>query len=85
MFFNRTDDLENIAKKRLDAQYGANKNVQEMKAHDTEFNKRMFGLRDKDDYRKELREANTPQAKVDNLRQKMNNANTFNKNNFGGM
>ena len=84
MFFNRTDDLENIAKKRLDAQYGANKNVQEMKAHDAEFNKRMFGL-SKDDYRKELREANTPQAKVGNLRQKMNNANTFNKNNFGGM
>ena len=85
MNFNRNDDLESIAKKRLDAQYGANRNVQDMKAHDDDFNKRMFGIRNDEDYRKQLREANTPQAKVDNLRQKMNNANTFNKNNFGGM
>lgn len=84
MNFNRTDDLESIAKKRLDAQYGANRNVQEMKAHDDDFNKRMFGVR-REDYRQDILRSNTPQAKVDNLKQRMNNANTFNKNNFGGM
>ena len=70
-FNRRVKDLTEV----FDEKYKANKNnhdriIQERK----DFNYKMFGIRDKEDLRKEIRESNSISSKVNNLNQKINAA-----------
>ena len=80
--FNRNNDLEEVFNQRYKANYGNNELVQEKKK---DFNFKMFGIRDKGDVKREMREANSDNGRVNNLNQKMNamnNINRFNKRDF---
>lgn len=80
--FNRNNDLEEVFNQRYKANYGNNELVQEKKK---DFNFKMFGIRDKGDVKREMREANSVNGRVNNLNQKMNamnNINRFNKRDF---
>jgi hypothetical protein len=84
MNFKRNNDLQEIFDQKYEVNYNANNNVRQEKERQDNFNKRMFGMYNKQDFRKELRNANTPTSQVNNLKQRMDAANTFNRNNFGG-
>ena len=80
--FRRDNDLEEVFNQRYKANYGNNELVQEKKK---DFNFKMFGIRDKGDVKREMREANSVNGRVNNLNQKMNamnNINRFNKRDF---
>ena len=74
--FNRNNDLEEVFNQRYKANYGNNELVQEKKK---DFNFKMFGIRDKGDVKREMREANSVNGRVNNLNQKMNAMNNMNK------
>lgn len=67
--FTRTKDLTQIFNDKWKANYGNNEKVQQAKK---DFNFRMFGIRDKEDVRKEMREFNSVSGQVERLNQKMN-------------
>ena len=76
---NRNKDLSQV----FDERWRANKvDDKKIKQARKDFNFKMYGIRDKEDVRKELREANTVNAKVERLNQKMSSLNNFNRNNF---
>ena len=87
MNFQRNNDLTNVFDQRWNANHGNNEKVQQAKK---DFNYKMFGIRDKEDIRREMREANSVSSKVNNLNQKvdavkaMNNIGKMNnmRNNF---
>ncbi len=78
-FNNRNRDLSQV----FDQRWKANKsNDKKIKEERKEFNFKMYGIRDKEDVRKELRQANTVDAKVERLNQKMAGLSKLNRNNF---
>lgn len=82
MNFKRNNDLTEVFDQKWNANHGNNEIVQQKKK---DFNLKMFGIRDKNDVKKEMREANSVNGRVNNLNQKMsamNNMNRFNNNNF---
>lgn len=77
--FNRNNDLEEVFNQRYKANYGNNEKVQE---NIKDFNRKMFGIRDKADIRREIREANSVNSQVERLNQKMSSLNKINRNNW---
>lgn len=67
--YNRNKDLTQVFDEKWRANYRNNEKVQEAKK---EFNKRVFGIRDKEDVRKEIREFNSVSSQVDRLNQRIN-------------
>lgn len=80
MNFQRNNDLTNVFNQRWNANHGNNEKVQQAKK---DFNYKMFGIRDKEDIRREMREANSVSSKVNNLNQKMDAVKAMN--NIGKM
>lgn len=78
-FNNRNKDLSQVFDQRWKA---SNINDKKIKEERKQFNFKMFGIRDKEDVRKELRQANTVDAKVERLNQKMAGLSKLNRNNF---
>lgn len=76
---DRSEDLTKIFDRKYHANHDVNEQVQQKKK---DFNFKMFGIRDKEDVRKELREANSVEGQVKNLQEKMSGMN--NNNNTGG-
>lgn len=76
---NRNKDLSQVFDQRWKA---SNINDKKIKEERKQFNFKMFGIRDKEDVRKELRQANTVDAKVARLNQKMAGLSKLNRNNF---
>ena len=76
---NRNKDLSQVFDQRWKA---SNINDKKIKEERKQFNFKMFGIRDKEDVRKELRQANTVDAKVERLNQKMAGLSKLNRNNF---
>lgn len=90
MNFKRNNDLSEVFEQKYRANHGNNEIISQKKK---DFDLKMFGIRDKEDIRKEMREANSVQSQVNNLNQRMNalnpnmsNVNTNNSinNNFNG-
>ena len=77
-FNNNSEDLTNIFDKRYQVNKGANKMVQDRKK---DFNRKFFGIRDKEEVRKEMREANSVESQVNNLKQRMSGLTRNNFNN----
>ena len=77
MDFNnkRVEDLTKVFDKRYSANNGNYEKVSQAKK---DFNYRMFGIRDKEDKRQELREANSPQGQVNRLNERIGNAKSIN-------
>lgn len=69
--FNRNKDLTQIFDEKWRANYGNNEKVSQAKK---DFNKRMFGIRDKEEIRKEMREHYSVGSQVERLNQRMNSA-----------
>lgn len=69
MNFKKNNDLENVFEQRYRANHGNNEIVQEKKK---DFNRKMFNIRDREDIRKEMREANSISGKVNSLNERMN-------------
>lgn len=84
MNFKRENDLQEIFDAKWQANHEANNNVRREKDKQEDFDRRMFGIRNKEELRREMRQAHSVENQVNNLKQRMNNANTFNRNNFGG-
>ena len=78
-FNNRNKDLSQVFDQRWKA---SNINDKKINEERKQFNFKMFGIRDKEDIRKELRQANTVDAKVERLNQKMAGLSKLNRNNF---
>ena len=78
-FNNRNRDLSQVFDQRWKANTINDKKIKEDRK---QFNFKMFGIRDKEDVRKELRQANTVDAKVERLNQKMAGLSKLNRNNF---
>ncbi|MBR3161949.1 MAG: hypothetical protein IKF19_04390 [Bacilli bacterium] len=78
---DRTDDLTKIFDRKYHANHDVNGDVQQRKK---EFNEKFFGIRDKEDIRRELREANSVNGKVENLKNKISGmqSNNFDKGGF---
>ena len=77
-FNNNSEDLTNIFDKRYQVNKGANKMVQDRKK---DFNRKFFGIRDKEEVRKELRDANSVQGQVNSLKERMSGLTRNNFNN----
>ena len=69
MNFKRNNDLSEVFDQKYKANHGNNEIVNQNKKN---FDLKMFGIRDKEDIRKELRKANSVQSQVNNLNQRMN-------------
>ncbi len=78
-FKNKNQDLSQIFNQRWKANKSINKKLKESKK---EFNFKMYGIKDKEDIKKELHDANTVEAKVERLNQKMAGLKKLNRNNF---
>lgn len=78
--FNRNKDVTQVFDERWRANYGKNEKISQTKE---DFNKRMFGIRDKEEIRKEMREYNSVESQVERLNQKMNSSASMRNNNFG--
>ena len=76
---NRQKDLNKVFDERWRANKVDNDKIRQARK---EFNLKMYGIRDKEDVRKELRQANTVEAKVERLNQKMDGLKNLNRNNF---
>ena len=75
----RNNDLGKI----FDKKYTVNKNTsRQISEHQKDFTKRMFGIRDKEEIRKELREANSVNSKVSNLKNRINSITNNNRQGF---
>ena len=79
MNFQKNEDLTCVFDKRWRANHGNNEKVQEAKDN---FNFKMFGIKDKNIIKKEIREANSVRGQVNNLNQKIDAMKRFNRNNF---
>ena len=78
-FNNRNNDISKV----FDQRWQANKiDYKKIKEHQKDFNLKMYGIKDKEEIRKEMREANSVNAKVERLNQKMSSLNNYNRNNF---
>lgn len=78
-FNNRNKDLSQVFDQRWKANKSINKKLKESKK---KFNFKMYGIKDKEDIKKELHDANTVEAKVERLNQKMAGLKKLNRNNF---
>lgn len=77
--FRRNNDLEEVFNQRYKANHGNNERVQrEIK----DFNYKMYGIKDKDDTRKMMRDANSVKGQIDRLNKNINAVNNFNRNNW---
>ena len=76
---NRQKDLNKVFDERWHANRVDNDKIRQARK---DFNFKMYGIRDKEDVRKELRESNTVNAKVERLNQKMEGIKNLNRNNF---
>lgn len=74
----RSEDLTKVFDKRYKVNNNVNVQVQQKKK---DFNFKMFGIRDKEDVRRELREANSVDGRVNRLKERMN---SMNNNKTGG-
>ncbi len=77
---DRQEDLTKIFDRKYHANHDVNGMVQQRKK---DFNEKFFGIRDKEDVRRELREANSVEGHVNNLKEKISSMNNMN-NNGGG-
>lgn len=76
MNFKRNNDLTEVFDQKWNANHGNNEMVQQKKK---DFNFKMFGIRDKDDVRREKREANSVNGRVNNLNQRMSSMRNMNR------
>lgn len=67
--FRKNNDLGEVFDQRYKANHGNNERVQK-EIHD--FNKRMFNIHDRDDYRKEMLKSNSVSGQVNALNERMN-------------
>ena len=75
---DRTEDLTKIFDRKYHANHDVNGQVQQRKK---EFNEKFFGIRDKEDVRREMREANSVEGQVNDLKQRMSGMNHNNYDN----
>ena len=75
---DRSEDLTKIFDRKYHANHDVNGSVQQRKK---EFNEKFFGIRDKEEIRKEMREANSVEGQVNNLKERMSGMNHNNYNN----
>lgn len=78
---DRTEDLTKIFDRKYHANHDVNGVIQQKKK---DFNEKFFGIRDKDEIRREMREANSVNGQVKNLEERMSGMNHNNFNNNGG-
>ena len=78
--FNRNKDVTQVFDERWRVNYRTNEKVSQAKK---DFNRRMFGIRDKEEVRKEMREYNSVESQVERLNQKMNSSSVMRNNNLG--
>lgn len=81
--FKRNNDLTEVFDQKYKANHGNNERVQqEIK----DFNRKIFGIKDKEDIRKEMRKSNSVEGQVNSLNQRMNcmNPRMGNVNNING-
>lgn len=71
-FNNRSEDVTRVFDKGYQTNHGVNDQVQQRKK---DFNFKMFGIRDKEDIRREMREANSVNGQVSNLKERVNSMN----------
>ncbi len=77
--YNRNKDLTEVFNQKWNANYRTSEKISNnMK----EFNKKMFNIKDKEEIRKEMREANTVNSQVDRLNKKMEGLNNSNRSKF---
>ena len=77
---NRIDrDLTKVFDRKWQANY---KTSEKISNNMKEFNKKMFNIKDKDEIRKEMREANTVNSQVDRLNKKMDGLKNNNRTKF---
>ena len=79
MNFKRNNDLTEVFDQRWRANHGNNERVQQAKA---DFNFKMFGIKDKNMIKKDMREANSVRGQDNSLNQRVNAMKQFNRNNF---
>ena len=72
---DRTEDLTKIFDRKYHANHDVNGEVQQRKK---DFNEKFFGIKDREDVRRELREANSVEGQVDDLKQRMSGMDTNN-------
>ena len=77
--YNRNKDLTEVFNQKWNANYRTSEKISNnMK----EFNKKMFNIKDKEEIRKEMREANTVNSQVDRLNKKMEGLQNNNRTKF---
>lgn len=82
-FNNQNNRINNDLGKVFDRKWQANYKTSEKISNNMEaFNKKMFNIKDKDEIRKEMRDANTVNSKVDRLNKKMEGLQTNNRSKF---
>ena len=74
--FNRNKDLTQV----FDERWKANQNNKDFAQARKDFNFKMYGIRDKEEVRKEMREFNSVASQVDRLNQRMSSLNNMNNN-----
>ena len=81
MNYNKRDnDLTEVFDSRWHANH--NDNAKKIKEQQKEFNLKMFGIRDKEDVRKEMRKEHSVSGQVTNLQKRMDTFQRYNRNNF---
>ena len=75
---DRSEDLTKVFDRKYHANHDVNGQVQQRKK---EFNEKFFGIRDKEDIRREMREANSVEGQVNDLKQRNSSINHNNYNN----
>ena len=78
-FYKKTQDLSEIFDKRWKVN---NKNKKKINESKKEFRLKMYKIKDKEDIKKEIREANSVSAKVERLNKKIEGLRNLNRNNF---
>ena len=82
-FNNQNNRINNDLTKVFDRKWQANYKTSENISKNMEaFNKKMFNIKDKDEIRKEMRDANTVNSKVDRLNKKMEGLQNNNRSKF---
>ncbi|MEE3342515.1 MAG: hypothetical protein VZS44_00280 [Bacilli bacterium] len=72
---DRSEDLTKVFDRKYHANHDVNEQVQQRKK---DFNAKMFGIRDQEDVRREMREANSVNGQVKNLQDRMSSMNNRN-------
>ena len=77
-FNNRRKDLMQI----FESQWQAKNSIKNISRKKQEFRFKMYGIKEPEDIRNEIRESNTVSAKVEKLNQKIEGLKNLNRNNW---